>query len=52
VAFSLGIPAVTIGRGGKAGAGHSLGEWFLNKDGYLGLQNALLLILMQRDLSL
>lgn len=47
VAFSMGIPAVTIGRGGQAGGGHSLAEWFLNKDGYLGLQNALLLILMQ-----
>lgn len=49
VAFSLGIPAVTIGRGGQAGGGHSLDEWFLNKDGYLGLQNALLLILMQGE---
>lgn len=47
VPLSLGIPAITIGRGGEAGGGHSLDEWFLNKDGYLGLQNALLLILMQ-----
>lgn len=49
IAVSLGIPAVTIGRGGQAGGGHSLDEWFLNKDGYLGLQNALLLILMQGE---
>ncbi|MDO9551025.1 M20/M25/M40 family metallo-hydrolase [Rhodonellum sp.] len=47
VPFSLGIPAVTIGRGGQAGGGHSLDEWFLNKDGHLGLQHALLLILSQ-----
>jgi len=47
VPFSLGIPAVTIGRGGQAGGGHSLDEWYLNKDGYLGLQHALLLILSQ-----
>ena len=47
VPLSLGIPAITIGRGGEAGGGHSLDEWFLNKDGYLGLQNALLLILLQ-----
>ncbi|AFL82691.1 acetylornithine deacetylase/succinyldiaminopimelate desuccinylase-like deacylase [Belliella baltica DSM 15883] len=49
IAVSLGIPAVTIGRGGQAGGGHSLDEWFLNKDGYLGLQNALLLILLQGE---
>jgi len=46
IPFSLGIPAVTVGRGGLAGGGHSLDEWFINKDGYLGIQNALLLILM------
>jgi acetylornithine deacetylase/succinyl-diaminopimelate desuccinylase-like protein len=49
IPVSLGIPAVTIGRGGEAGGGHSLDEWFLNKDGYLGLNNALLLILMQGE---
>jgi len=47
IAFSKGIPAVTIGKGGEGGAVHSLGEWWMNKDGYLGIQNALLLVLMQ-----
>jgi hypothetical protein len=47
IAFSQGIPAVTIGKGGEGGAVHSLGEWWMNKDGYLGIQNALLLVLMQ-----
>ena len=47
IAFSKGIPAVTIGKGGVGGAVHSLGEWWMNKDGYLGVQNALLLVLMQ-----
>ncbi|MGY6744728.1 MAG: M20/M25/M40 family metallo-hydrolase [Cecembia sp.] len=47
IAFSLGIPAVTIGRGGEGGGAHSLDEWWVNKDGHLAIQQALLLILMQ-----
>jgi len=47
IAFSLGIPAVTIGRGGLGGGAHSLDEWWINKDGHLAIQQALLLILMQ-----
>ena len=47
IAHSKGIPAVTIGKGGIGGGEHSLGEWWMNKEGYLGIQNALLLVLMQ-----
>ena len=47
IAFSLGVPAVTIGRGGLGGGAHSLDEWWINKDGHLAIQHALLLILMQ-----
>ncbi|RPA70205.1 M20/M25/M40 family metallo-hydrolase [Cyclobacteriaceae bacterium YHN15] len=47
IAFSLGIPAVTIGRGGLGGGAHSLDEWWVNKDGHLAIQQALMLILMQ-----
>lgn len=47
VAFSKGIPAVTIGRGGIGYGAHSLGEYFINKDGHLAIQQALLLVLMQ-----
>jgi tripeptide aminopeptidase len=47
VAFSKGIPAVTIGRGGIGYGSHSLGEYFINKDGHLAIQQALLLVLMQ-----
>ncbi|MFD2202191.1 M20/M25/M40 family metallo-hydrolase [Shivajiella indica] len=49
IAFSLGIPAVTIGRGGEGGGAHSLDEWWVNKNGHLAIQQALLLILMQGD---
>jgi len=47
IAFSLGIPAVTIGRGGDGGGVHSLDEWWVNKDGHLAIQQAFLLILLQ-----
>ncbi|MDR0466647.1 MAG: M20/M25/M40 family metallo-hydrolase [Deltaproteobacteria bacterium] len=45
VGISLGIPSLTIGKGGISGAGHSLTEWYEHKDAYKGAQNALLLML-------
>ncbi|MBN09806.1 MAG: peptidase M20 [Flavobacteriaceae bacterium] len=47
IPISLGIPAVTIGRGGVGGNAHSLREWWLNKDGYKSIQLALLLLLSE-----
>lgn len=49
--ISLGIPAVTIGRGGEAAWAHSLLEWWANKDGYKGVQFALLLLLSEAGKS-
>jgi hypothetical protein len=43
----MGIPAVTIGRGGEGGGAHSLDEWFVNKEGHKAAQQALLILLMQ-----
>lgn len=45
IPLSLGIPSITIGSGGIAGGAHALGEWFVNKDGHIGIQNALLVLL-------
>lgn len=45
--ISLGVPAITIGSGGKGGNVHSLNEWWLNDKGYLGLQNVLLVLLAE-----
>jgi tripeptide aminopeptidase len=42
VAISLGIPAMTLGRGGNNGDNHSINEWWDPKDAYLGPQKNLL----------
>ena len=47
IPFSKNIPAITIGRGGTGRHGHSLNEWWLNKDGHLAIQNALLILVSQ-----
>lgn len=47
VPLSMGIPAVTIGRGGEGGGAHSLDEWFVNREGHKAAQQALLILLMQ-----
>jgi tripeptide aminopeptidase len=36
--ISLGVPAITIGGGGRGGREHSQAEWFNPKDAYLGPQ--------------
>lgn len=43
IPISLGIPAITIGRGGVGGGGHSLNEWWLNENGAEAIKLALLL---------
>ncbi|MEX2527247.1 MAG: M20/M25/M40 family metallo-hydrolase [Gemmatimonadota bacterium] len=45
--ISMGIPSVTIGRGGDGGNAHALDEWWLDVDAHLAAQNALLLVLME-----
>ncbi len=47
IPISLGIPSVTIGRGGKGGNVHSLDEWWYNDRGYRSIQLSLLLVLME-----
>jgi acetylornithine deacetylase/succinyl-diaminopimelate desuccinylase-like protein len=49
--ISLGVPAVTIGRGGDGGWGHSLLEWWANKEGYKAVQYAAVLLLAEAGLS-
>ncbi len=47
IPISLGIPAVTIGRGGSGAWNHSLLEWWANEDGHLAVQYALLVLLAE-----
>ena len=47
IPISLGIPAVTIGAGGAGAGAHSLGEWWVNDNGPMGIKRALLLLVTE-----
>jgi acetylornithine deacetylase/succinyl-diaminopimelate desuccinylase-like protein len=51
IPISLGVPAITIGGGGVASGAHSLNEWFINRDGALGVKRALLILLAQAGVA-
>ena len=50
IPISKGIPAITISRGGLGDGGHSLDEWWLNQDGHLAMQIALLILVAEAGL--
>ena len=50
IPISKNVPAVCIGTGGESGGFHSLNEWWINKDGYLGIQQAFLLLVADAGL--
>lgn len=51
IPIALGVPAVTIGRGGVGGDNHAPGEWWINRDGHLAIQRALLLVVAEAGLA-
>ena len=51
IPISLGVPGITIGRGGAGGGGHSLDEWWLNEDGHIAVQNALAIMVAEAGLA-
>jgi tripeptide aminopeptidase len=51
IPISKNIPAITIGRGGKGGANHSLNEWWVNIDGHIAIQYALLVLVSEAELA-
>ncbi|MFN8570746.1 MAG: M20/M25/M40 family metallo-hydrolase [Gemmatimonadaceae bacterium] len=51
VPMSLGIPAIAIGAGGKAGQTHTPDEWFDPSDGHLGIARALTIIAAAAELA-
>jgi di/tripeptidase len=44
VPIAMGVPAVTIGRGGAGSNGHAPDEYWINRDAFLAVQRALLLV--------
>ncbi|MDT8341050.1 MAG: M20/M25/M40 family metallo-hydrolase [Longimicrobiales bacterium] len=51
IPIAAGVPAVTIGRGGEGGHGHAPEEYWVNRDGYLAIQRALLLTVAEARLA-
>lgn len=44
VPMALGVPAIAIGAGGRAGGAHTTAEWYDNADGPGGIERALRLV--------
>ncbi len=44
VPIALGVPAVALGAGGRAGDAHLPSEWYENEEGVLGPVRALLVL--------
>ncbi len=51
IPISLGVPAVTMSRGGDGDGGHSPGEWWRNVDGHLAIQQAMLVVIAEAGLA-
>ena len=51
IPISIGVPAVTMSRGGRGGGAHSPGEWWENRDGHIGIQIGLVTLLAEAGLA-
>lgn len=51
IPIAMGVPAITIGRGGKGGNAHSLDEWWMNDKGAEAIKLALLILVAEAGLS-
>jgi hypothetical protein len=51
VPIAMGIPAIALGAGGRAGEPHRTTEWFENAEGPLGLYRALLVLASSAELQ-
>ncbi len=51
IPISMGIPSVTIGRGGRGGKAHSLDEWWANIAGARAIKLALLVTVLEAELA-
>ena len=51
IPFSKGVPAITMGAGGKGGGAHALDEWWMADQSHLALQRTLLILLGEASLA-
>ena len=51
VPIALGVPAVTIGRGGMSANGHAPDEYWIDEDAYVAVQRAILLVVAEAGLA-
>lgn len=51
IPISMGVPAITIGGGGDGIDAHSPDEGFVNRDGHVGIQRALLIMISEAGLA-
>ena len=51
IPISRGIPAVTLGGGGRGSGAHSLDEWWLDRDSHIAIQRTLLVVLAHAGLA-
>ena len=49
--IAMGIPAVTMSRGGRGGNAHALDEWWENVDGHVSIQIGLITLLAEAGLA-
>jgi tripeptide aminopeptidase len=49
--IALGVPAITIGRGGIGGNAHAPDEWWIDRDSEQAVQRALLIMLAEAGLN-
>lgn len=51
IPISLGVPSITIGKGGQGANAHSLDEWWINEKGAEAIKFGLLLLIAEAGLS-
>lgn len=49
--LSIGVPAITLSRGGTGGDAHAPTEWWENEDGHVAMQIGLLTLLAEAGLA-
>jgi tripeptide aminopeptidase len=51
IPISMGIPSITIGRGGKGSGGHALTEFWINDNGAAAIEKALFIMTAEAGLA-